>query len=135
MQEQLVEEEGVAGSELGRDHRRLPGEVGHDLGSDRPVEHRTAGAGLDDLGQAVGDQVQAGRVDPALGERHPHVHRADALPQERAVLVPVGAGVGGHEAQGGLLHRQRRALAQVLGEHLVEADVVEGLQQVEQRRG
>ena len=79
--------------------------------------------------------VEARRVFAARRERDPHVERADALAEEGAVLMPIRAGVRGHPPQGALLHRQRRCLTEVVGNDAIESDLVEGLDEVEQRAG
>src|SRR5690606_36153427 len=136
VQEQVVEQQCVARTELGPDHRRVGGEPLDHVGTDGPVEDRAAGAGLDDVVEAPRQQVHAGCIDAAVGEGDPDVQGADAATQEGSVLVPVGARRQGHPAEGALVRRQHRPLAEVLGDHLAEAQVGVGLEElVEQPRG
>jgi hypothetical protein len=84
VEEQVVEQERVAGAELGTDDGGVDRQRGDDGGTDRPVEDRPAGSGLDDVIETSRQQVYARRVDAAVGQGHPDVEGPDAVAEEGA---------------------------------------------------
>ena len=135
MEEQVVEQQGVAGTERRSYDRRVDRELLDDGGTDRPVEDRAARPRLDDVVEPPREQVDARRVDAAVRERDPDVQGADPAAEEGAVLVPVGVRGDRHLAERALVRRQDRALAEVLGDDVADPEVVVRLeQQVEQVR-
>ena len=93
VEEQVVEEQCVAGAEDGAHDGRIPGLGLDDVVTDGPVEVGTLGARLDESVEAPGDQVQARCVDSAAGEAEPQVEGANLFTEERPVLVPRRVGV------------------------------------------
>ena len=66
--------------------------------------------------QNILQHVDSGRVDTAISERDPDIERSDAPAQERAVLVPVGAGRELDAAQRALVGGENRILPEVVGD-------------------
>ena len=66
MEEQVVEQQGVAGTERRSYDRRVERELLDDGGTDRPVEDRAARPRLDDVVEPPRQQVDARRVDAAV---------------------------------------------------------------------
>ena len=136
VQEHVVEQQGVAGPELGADDRVGPtGGVLDHLRGHRPVEQGALGAGGQDLVEALRDDVEPRGVDAAGRERQPQVERPHLPPEERAVLVPVRVGVGGHATQRALVRRQGRPFPEVRLDERGDARVLDELHQLEQHAG
>ena len=133
--EAIIEDHRVARPQRRPHHRCVVCRSGHHRLTDRPVEDRTLGAGRQDLVHPPGHHVEAGRVEPAVGEGYPHVDGAHRVAEEGTVLVPVRAGIDRHPAQGPLLHRERGPLTEVFGDHGDHPEVFEGVDDVAGRPG
>ena len=79
-----------------------------------PIEDRPARAGLDEVVEAPGQQVDPGWVDAAGADCDPDVQHPNATAEDRAILVPVGARREAQMPEGALVGGQNRPLAQVV---------------------
>ena len=130
VEEQLVEEERVAGLE---DRPCDPLVAGRLLGLRLRylvVEHRVVGGGGHDLVEPARNDVQARRLVAAARQREPQVERAHVA-HEGAVLVPGPRDVRLRLAQGRLLERDQRPLAEVGADQLGQPRAGEHLQHLE----
>ena len=129
MHQQVIEEEGVAGLELGR---RMPVTAGGLRR--RQAVGRTSRTGT--VGRSRAWSIRRGTMS-SPGASRPQGESVIQMftprmpvTEEGAVLVPVGVGVDGHPPQRPLLDRQHRSLAEMRGDRLDEAGALEHLEQV-----
>jgi hypothetical protein len=124
VQEELVEEHRVARLEL-RQHRwRL-----FEDGRDQLVVHVEA---VENRVESAGYELEARGVPSAVGERRPQVQRADVVAEKGAILVPTGRCAGRHPAQGGLVGRDRRPLAEVVSYEIDQSEIGQDLDVLEE---